>query len=262
MKITKIQVIGGCHIAGYGLQNQKDNFVDVLMSSVNSEQITFVKKTQAYVSLKKFFQEANNIHEFSPDILLIQLGNHEFTINLRAKLFSYLKIKQEKKVGGETSPAIPYPPGATVVSKPKYFKILVYSSLKLAFDSFLSFTKKNMQQREVELKQFIDILDQLNYNIILLPPLPSLDRFTQKSRKSAVDFIKNYDFKNKKVRYIDSHALIPLKRTYFQDGVHLNKEGHMQVANKLQSIFNELSTLNQSETFLIKDHINLSKMAN
>ncbi|MBC9909142.1 SGNH/GDSL hydrolase family protein [Chitinophaga varians] len=251
MKNIKVLAIGGCHIAGYGLPNQKDNFVDVLISAVNSEEITFEKKTQEYVALKNFRQKTDNIHEFAPHILLIQLGNHEFTFSLKKELFSSLKLKKKKKVVRETSADTPPAAKAGMVSRPQYLKVVVKSWFKLAFDTLVSVTEKKLQVRKAELRQFIELLDQLNYDIILLSPFPVLDKFDQKTRRSASKVIEHHEFRNKKIRYINTHALVPQKRTYFQDPIHLNKEGHLRIANKLQSVFNELCGLHQSNTVIM-----------
>lgn len=249
MKNIKVLAIGGCHVVGYGLSNQKDNFVDVLISSVNSEEIIFEKKAQAHVSLKNFLQETDNIHQFAPDILLIQLGNYEFSPSIKQELFSSLKLKKKEKkavreAGSDTQPS----PKAEVVSQSQYIKVLVKSWFKIAFDTFAFVTKKKMKVRKTELKQLMTTLDQLNYNIILLSPFPVLDRFVQKTRRSANKVLENHEFRNKKIRYIDAHTLVPHKRTYFLDPNHLNKEGHSRIANKLQAVFNELCGLNQSAT--------------
>ncbi len=241
MKNIKVLAIGGCHVAGFGLQDQRVGFVDLLISSVTSDQITVLKKIESPVSLKKFLQKTNNIHEFSPDVLLIQLGNYEFTFGFKNQLYSSLNIKQDKKkVVTETSYSPHSSCGTRTVSLSEYRKIWLKSWLKIGLNTFVSFINKNLQKKEAELGQFMNTLDQLNYNIILMSPLPVLDEFVQKTRDSASKVLRNHDFKNQKIRYIDSKKLVPKKRMYFQDLYHLNEAGHFQVANKLQSIFQEL----------------------
>lgn len=219
-----------------------------MISTVNSKEVSFEKKTQGHVTLKNFIETTNNIHEFAPDILLVQLGNYEFSFSIKQELSRSLKFKKKKKVARKSSNDSTASSKAGVVSQPQYLKLLVKSWFKIAFDTFSSVTRKKMQVRKAELKQLLEILDQLNYNIILLSPLPVLDNFVQKTRSSANKILENYKFRNKKIRYIDTHTLVPQKRRYFQDATHLNKEGHSQIANKLQSVFNELCELNQSHT--------------
>lgn len=218
-----------------------------MISTVNSEEVSFEKKTQGHVTLKNFIETTNNIHEFAPDILLVQLGNYEFSFSIKQELFSLLKFKK-KKVIRKSSINTPVTSKAGIVSPPQYIKLLIKSWIKIALDASISLTKKKMQVRKAELKQLLDILDQLNYNIILLSPFPVLERFVQKKRGFANKILEDHEFRNKKIRYVDTRSLVPQKRRYFQDSTHLNKEGHSRLANRLQSVFNELCELNQSHT--------------
>lgn len=87
MKHHTFIAFGGCHISGYGAGNAS-SFVNYFSRDAKLKCIN----TTANFQIKRIQQVTNQIEQYNPGIILLQLGNHEFHASLK-------KLFQNKKVG-------------------------------------------------------------------------------------------------------------------------------------------------------------------
>lgn len=233
MRTIKLLVLGGCHVSGYGLQKKEDCFIDIIVSSLEMDGVKFVKKTVPHFLYKNTQLLVDTVKEFQPELILFQMGNYEFTPVLGKEIKKVIGTKKKKATTSATKNDNqqyndPYV-GKDFATPKEHFSSYIKDSFKEMVNLFFPFSKRHSARFLKDISSFINVIISFEIPIIYLSVLPTLSPFVNTRRKK---FNKRHltELQQKNIILIDTHYVIPRKRTYFQDTIHLNKNGHQVLA--------------------------------
>lgn len=222
-------VIGGCHVANYGLQphlgfiqqwiNQVKNKSD---EPVNVTCLSMVRLNQVNDLLSKYQNDLTQA-----DLIIVQLGHHELSW---------------RKPFRELFQVTPYTLRATYRLKtpktPADFKpILPHERLKNSLkSSFLTLYQYGcgqlpfVDQFAQQLADAFHPLKLYQKKVVVMTPFPTLNEVDQWLRRASYPIIVKAA-NQAGFALVDTFGAVPRKKSYFlADGVHLNRLGHLVVA--------------------------------
>lgn len=209
--------IGGCHVAGYKV-GEENSFVNVIAKATG---IILSHRAPQY-QIKKTTGIREKINNCHPEIVLLQLGNHEFNASLKQIL-----KKKENKIASENQYIIykeeefsKKPHLLPVVSERKkgfFLKNLVAPLIwtYLAYKNFKHL--KNIRHI---------IKENPGTTFVILSPIPCLNVSDNYVRRKAAGWFKWMFGRLSNVKYIDLFRYIAVDKRYFEDAAHLNATGH------------------------------------
>jgi hypothetical protein len=218
MKNPSMLVFGGCHVAGYGV-GKNASFIHHITTNTPIESQCIYPNFQ----LKKVIEIQEKIDQDDPDIILLQLGNHEFHASLK-KLFARKKKKKSNSDSAEKSSS------SLVPSEPA----IMYNSVngKKALNIFrlllCQFIWKLILRRNYKyLFQLRNtILENPDKEFIVLSPIPCLKKADWLIRSKAGMLYKKIFGSFSNVTFIDLFSMVPSDERFFKDAAHLNRSGH------------------------------------
>lgn len=209
--------IGGCHVAGFKV-GEENSFVNVIAKSTG---FILTHRAPQY-QIKKTSGIREKINTCHPDVVLLQLGNHEFSASLEQIL---------KKKDTDTTTQNEYTfPGKKEFSK-KSLPLPEVSDRKAGFFlrnlltpfiwGYLAY--KNFKH----LKNIRHIIkENPGTQFIILSPIPCLNTADNYVRRKAARWFKWMFAGLPNVKFIDLFRYIAVDKRYFEDPAHLNATGH------------------------------------
>lgn len=240
----KLLVIGGCHIASYGIPSGS-GFLPQWTAHLGRvwaepiQTLSFARMT--YHRFPLLFQQYSTAFE-EADLILVQLGNYELSYRgMFRNLFNQASIPPPKR-----SPALSMP--SIVATPPDQFNdVEVYQYSRHWLGGLKDWAKGSLLSLCQQMGKPIPILDEFARSmkrpnellrpfaskIVMLTPFPSLNPVDHWLRRASRPlFFQEAERHGFKV--LDSHRAVPLHRSYFLgDRYHLNQRGHMKMAHFL-----------------------------
>ncbi|MBL7721850.1 MAG: SGNH/GDSL hydrolase family protein [Chitinophagaceae bacterium] len=209
--------IGGCHVAGYKV-GEENSFVNVIAKATG-----FILSHRApQYQIKKTTGIREKINSCHPDVVLLQLGNHEFSASLE-------QILKKKDTDTTTQNEYTLPDKKEFSKKPLLLPVV--SERKAVFFlrnimtpfiwGYLAY--KNFKH----LKNIRHIIkENPGTRFVILSPIPCLNTADNYIRRKAARWFKWTFAGLPNVKFIDLFRYIAVDKRYFEDPAHLNATGH------------------------------------
>lgn len=224
MKTNTIIAIGGCHVEGYGADNQP-SFVDHLSSTLNLD-CPYRKGT---FPLSKHPEINHSIAIYKPSYVLLQVGNYEFHASVKKLLKKKKSGRSSSTISGETIDSASSGAQLTIKDKRESIAIKLFRVFILPV-LWLIIRKKVTPQ--LQAIQNI-VRNNPNRRFILLSPFPSLKFPDNYVRKKGGQLINKMMGEETNVVFIDLFSKLPVENRLFTDKFHLNAKGHHKLAQVL-----------------------------
>jgi lysophospholipase L1-like esterase len=202
-----LAVVGGCHVAGWTLKPGELSFVDILQQ--NLPVVKIIKKSSFKLENIRLIEHL--ITHTHTNYILLQLGNNEFSVSYRTIFHlssSFMQNEQTNKTD------IPFAGDADSI----IIKFIKYTLLPIRWIYGINRNKEYLNTLCSIIKKYPD------KNFIILSPFPMYDQ--NYPRRKAGLFYKRLFAKLPNVEFIDSFRVVPSKKEYFNDKIHLNARGH------------------------------------
>lgn len=252
--------IGGCHVAGY-LVEDAGSFADHLGGLFHSSEILKVP----YATISKIGKHIDLTRKPRSGYVFVQLGNFEFSASWRqiiattvggtAELPSFISKyssrkysywKQKSGSTTKTDPAATAQRGAMGAAAAEVSALPLRSGrafplmdlVKVVVGGSLYFTtwvllRKHRRQFNL-MNQAIRQNPQTTF--VCISPLPVVAWPHNLLRKlGGFIFRRRFDA-HPNLRWLDSHRVLQREHAIFADGVHLNEEGHKVLAQHLYAL--------------------------
>jgi hypothetical protein len=209
--------IGGCHVAGYKV-GEENSFVNVIAKATG-----FILSHRApQYQIKKTTGIREKINSCQPDVVILQLGNHEFNASIQ-------QILQKKNAEEDYENEYPLP-GKKYSSK-KLFMLPAVSEKRNRFLlrnlatpliwAYLAYKNFN------HLKNIRHIINENpGTRFVILSPIPCLNASDNYIRRKAASWFQWIFAGLPNVKFINLFKFITVDKRYFEDPAHLNKTGH------------------------------------
>jgi hypothetical protein len=209
-------VVGGCHVAGFGLTKGQLSFVDIIREKIQPKML--IKKSR--FQLKHIQQLDYLFSHYSSDFIILQLGNNELSPSLAHILHIKKKNKNKSTIDKNT--------------KIKTNHSYLHNFIVERAESFASPLKwfYAISQNKVYLDMVLEQIQKFSQKkFIVLSPFPMVrDNYP---RRQASKYYKSLYGKFPNVTFIDLFDYIPPKQEYFNDLIHLNAKGHQLLAEPI-----------------------------
>jgi len=240
MQTVKLLALGGCHIAGHGLKNQEDCFINAATTLLRKDGVEFIIKIIPNFLYKNSSAFIDAIKEFEPKIVLLQMGNYEFTPGLSRELKKVLRQKKIISTPKRTTSVASLSDSPGFVGRDnvpliEYYMTRLTDPFKELINLFFPFSKRHSARFYSDIEVFIETMKKQSVEIIYLSALPTLGPFINRRRRLFND--KYFELcKHPNIKLIDTFSIIPRKPAYFQDSIHLGPKGHKCLADHLYPI--------------------------
>lgn len=251
MDTVRLGFIGGCHIAGYLVENST-SFVEHLDHYFSPCEI----QKRPYIKIEKLPKLIRPITTVWADVVFLQLGNFEFSASWKQILETTVGIpallrpdisRRQQSAGSLSSASA----GNCAVSTSSVSDSRTQqqagledsvserlNGMKVALGSLLYVVTWFLWPRY---RQPLDALNQLiarspQSTFVCMTPFPCLSRTHNVLRKVGGWIMKNRLTAQPNLQWVDTHELLGGKAGLFTDGVHLNAEGHKVLADHLWEV--------------------------
>lgn len=209
--------IGGCHVAGYKV-GEENSFVNVIAKATG-----FILSHRApQYQIKKTTGIREKINSCHPDVVILQLGNHEFNASLE-------QILKKKSTDSENQNEYPLPDKKEFSKKPLLLPVV--SEKKAGF--FLRNLAAPLIWGLLAYKNFRHlknirhiIKENPGTRFVILSPIPCLNSSDNYIRRKAARCFQWIFDGLPNVKFIDLFRYIAVDKRYFEDPAHLNTTGH------------------------------------
>ena len=230
--------IGGCHVSGY-LVGEENSFIRVFLDRTGKE----CREKIPHFQLKNIFRLREKLNRHQPDVVLLQLGNHEFHASLKRLLLPRKKKKKNPAVSQKSA-------GESATSSTIVMPLRQKPQASLAFRYLLTpfvwglLVKKNRKHLE-ELKMIIQ--ENPGTRFLVLSPIPCFTASDNFIRYKAGQWYKKLFGQLENAEIIDLFAALPPKKQLYIDGAHLNQLGHRLLGRILVKKYRELTGTAETE---------------
>lgn len=213
MKSLKIAAVGGCHVAGYGV-NTDQAFPTVLANLLGSEALEGVAHAR-FVDLPKHLP---SLLERQPSHVVMQIGNYEFSASWYRLLRQFrLKRWAKKPPEEQESASLDY---KRITTPATYLQVGVMSVLMTALWLFSPPHRRGFKV----LKQCMAQYPATTF--IFLSPLPDLNPADNLLRQFGGWLLRHRLPSQPNLHWVDSYTLLRADEQLFVDASHLNQQGH------------------------------------
>jgi lysophospholipase L1-like esterase len=227
-------VIGGCHVANYGIQPHL-GFVQQWVNQVKNKSDEPIHVTS--LSMVRLNQVADLLSKYQPeleqaDLLIMQLGHYELSWR---KPFRELFQVTPHTLRATYRPKTP----KAADLKPILLHEQLKNSLKSSFLTLYRCVYGQPWFMNQFAEQLADAFQSLNVyqkKVVIMTPFPTLNEVDQWLRRVGHPMIMKAA-NQAGFSLVDTFGVIPRKKAYFlADGVHLNRLGHLVVALRLNEL--------------------------
>lgn len=242
----KIVVVGGCHIANYGIPSS-EGFLQQwtsYLSAVYGETVQITCFAQiAYHQLPTLVEQHHTTFQ-EADLILLQMGNYELSYKgafwdlfVKAGLPGISLEPSPSSLTTSTMPTILTQfRDVGVYNYPRHWLDWLKNRVKITTLSFYQL----MGGRIAILKRLTQSMSQANEwlrpfasKIVMLTPFPSLNAVDHWLRVASKPLFQR-EAKRHGFTLLDVSQAVPLRQSYFlADKYHLNQRGHIEMAHCL-----------------------------
>jgi hypothetical protein len=250
--------IGGCHVAGY-LVEDAGSFVDHLKDLFRSSEVIKVP----YATISKIDKHINPTRKLRSKYVFVQLGNFEFSASWRqiiattvggtpelpsfiSKYSKYSSRKQKTGSAAQASSAATAqrPSVGSKVAEVSASPLLSTSAFSLldvtkaVVGSVLYFTTWVVLRKH---RQQFNLMNQVvrqnpETTFVCISPLPVVAWPHNLLRRLGSFIFRQRLDASPNLQWLDSHRVLPREHALLADGIHLNEEGHRILAEHLYAL--------------------------
>lgn len=246
----KILVMGGCHVDGY-LVGEDRSFPAVLSGILFNENISHELKIVPYFIAKDAQAFQKIAEDMIPDVLILQIGNYEFLPVFYKGIKKKLGIKT---ITPKTQKAKSYKiktldmknkiDKGLLIDDMKFFKETVNFKIKMAIKNMIitvfryPFFNEDKVVEDIN-RLFIQIKSLKIAKVIILSPLPCADTGVMRYRGLGAQLVKQktheygFDYVNMLDDLLTPYQDAATTVDIFIDENHLNIKGHLVVGTIL-----------------------------
>ena len=250
-----VLIIGGCHVANYGLQPQL-GFVQQWINQIEINLDEPVNVTS--LSMVKLSHIGTILTQYQPQLeqanfIVLQLGHYELSWRKRfSELFqAESKVRQNENTSQEAyrrktldrpTELAPSPLNERLKNRLKASLLTAYQRIHGPIPYLAQFSD-----------QLTNAFNELRYyrsKVVILTPFPTFNEVDQWLRRAAYPLICR-QAQQAGFALIDTFDVVPRRKAFFlPDGIHLNQLGHLTVAFYLANFSGMADNLAEQVGFL------------
>lgn len=237
----KVLTFGGCHTYAYGIENINDGYFQQYINYLKTRHDNVEVKAFAPITIKAVSSliSSKTVLLDDYDVVILQLGNYEFDINL-TEIQKLFRPKNNRKYAIFTSDFSLELNEKLIAERRSWYlkekKISkTYRMLKncMAFPIIIFlclyqrwFKIPRVVASESYVKELFDLLTNYSGEVIIISTFPSYGSLSNFLRGLGSDVLQKESI-SKKFKFLNSRAYIDNSSKYFLwDGNHLSEEGH------------------------------------
>jgi hypothetical protein len=213
MKSLRIVTVGGCHVAGYGVDSEQS--FPVLLAKLLDGEVVGQTAHARFVDLPYHLEP---LLTQQPSHVVMQVGNYEFSASWY-RLLRQLKLKRWAKRPPEEQPSAALGHRRTV-SLATYSQVAVMSLLMTALWLFSAPHRRSFQTLKRCMQQHPAT------TFIFLSPFPDLNPGDDMLRRFGGWLLRHRLSRRPNLHWVDSHQLLRTDAQLYVDSSHLNSQGH------------------------------------
>jgi hypothetical protein len=217
-----ITVIGGCHAIGHYIGKEK-GYVAVASNVLNEIGVNHRFETVVFKKINRLANYFDDEKVALPHILIIQLGNYEFSPALRADIQRlWKKLFKKKKPSSSALPKSTRPMRFADFVPTKQFSFYQWIKHLVNKAIFYRYLNRRKWLRHID-RFFSSIKEQGINNVLVLTPRPHINRVTNTYRNNGGELLrrKSEEFG---FHFIDMLSLI--ERKFQGEHIFMIDEGH------------------------------------
>lgn len=232
MKTTENFIaLGGCHVGGYGALREP-SFIDIIQN--NTKTICVYKK--ALFQLKNIENLKNILEEYPTDLVVLQLGNHEFhpSLDFRKYLNKKNKIKNQsfEDINPLSDNNHDFYEGQGLL-----YRDIIYLTKTLLTPLYWYFIERRNNKYFIKLQNMIK--ENYKKDFVIITPLPLYHSANNLIRKKAITKFEHYFLNLPNVIFVNSFEDFPFDKEMYYNPAHLSAKGHNFLGDKVSLLIKE-----------------------